>query len=361
MDLYPYMTGEIRPEDIARCVKNSYEQEGTLPVIGSFITFSSPIGRREALDGMTQWDLETFLDFYESLEEGEYLMEYLSRDSADYDLFNNHVNSFFLRDGQACFDDPLYLRYLAFLATLPEEGQEYFDRGVNTMQSIIAGETDQLIVEAGEENLYWNGKIKLIQGYNIHSIDSIIDLCRTFNTTDISFIGYPAESGSGVNLVMQYPYSIPVTCRDPALAWEFVESVLLDGAVFPETDTPDNDTLRWNRFSTLWEPYFAHLESLLGLRIFNGHNYGLWIGWDLETDEYGCYNGQPGILQEIDEEMIGLVRHLYETAGWVSDADWELNYIVMEEESRYLAGAISAEECADIVQSRVSIYLAEKE
>ena len=361
MDLYPLMTGTVQTEDIAPCVRNAYETDGKLYQLGAGFILDTIAGRRDALDGMTGWDLETFLDFADRLGEGEYLMEEICQRDAMGMLVRGNAYAPFLKDGTASFEDPLFTRYLQFLSSLPIEGQKYMDHGTNNTAQLLAGEItmDQLQVESAGENLYWNGKIKLIQGYNIHSIDSIIDLCRTFNTTDISFIGYPAESGSGVNLVMQYPYSIPVTCRDPALAWEFVESVLLDGAVFPETDTPDNDTLRWNSFSTLWEPYFAHLESLLGLRIFTGHNYGLWIGWDLETDEYGCYNGQPGILQEIDEEMIGLVRHLYETAGWVSDADWELNYIVMEEESRYLAGAISAEECADIVQSRVSIYLAE--
>ena len=38
----------------------------------------------------------------------------------------------------------------------------------------------------------------------------------------------------------------------------------------------------------------------------------------------------------------------------------EIRKIAEEEESRFLAGVISAEECADIVQSRVSIYLAER-
>jgi len=328
-----------------------------LPVIGSFITFSSPIGRREALDGMTQWDLETFLDFYESLEEGEYLMEYLSRDSADYDLFNNHVNSFFLRDGQACFDDPLYLRYLAFLATLPEEGQEYFDRGVNTMQSIIAGETDQLIVEAGEENLYWNGKIKLYSaGHRSHNyfrnMNTLLRFCKELATTDVTLIGYPSTETSGIEVILSGDaYCIPSTCREPAMAWEFIEDAVLGAITEMEAEITGVQTQY--PFTVLTEPYMQYLESMKGYRMrMSLLGGGVAEGWDLEETD-------SSILLEIDDSIIPQIRRLYETAGYTVSVPTDIRKIVNEEQSRYLAGAITAEECADIVQSRVSIYLSE--
>ena len=76
-------------------------------------------------------------------------------------------------------------------------------------------------------------------------------------------------------------------------------------------------------------------------------------GWDLEETE-------GTILLEIDGSILQQIRYLYENAGYSVSVPADIRKIVNEEQSRYLAGAISAEECADIVQSRVSIYLAEK-
>ena len=67
----------------------------------------------------------------------------------------------------------------------------------------------------------------------------------------------------------------------------------------------------------------------------------------------------PGSLFEVNDRTIENLRWLYENAGSPGGYAWEIRDIAYEEESRYLSGVITAEECADIVQSRVSIYLAE--
>ncbi|MBR4961123.1 MAG: hypothetical protein IKY52_09520 [Clostridia bacterium] len=359
IDLYPLMTGEIRPEDIAPCVKNSYEKDGQLHTLGSFITFSSPAGKTEALGGMTHWDLETFLDFAEELEDGEYLMEYLSRDNADYVLFNNRVNSFFLRDGQACFEDPLYLRYLAFLAGLPAEGQEYFDHGINTMEQVIAGETDQLIVQAGDENLYYNGKIKLYNneyggGSSFRNLDTMLNICGALADTDITLIGYPSTEASGVLVLYSgKSFSIPSTCRDPALAWEFIEDAILQ-----EISALDGQTAQFPDqypFTSLTEPYMQYLASM------EGYQMSIYRQTGQTNFGKGLTETADTVVFDLTDTLFPQIRHLYETAGYTASVPTDIRKIVNEEQSRFLAGAISAEECADIVQSRVGIYLAEHE
>jgi len=364
LDLYSLMTGDVQPEDIAPCVRRQYETEnGALPLIGPSFALHTLAGRADALDGLTHWDLETFLDFAENLEEGEYLMEDLSRYDTHGMLFHGKVYEPFIQGDTAAFDDPLYARYLRFLMTLPEQGQKYMDHGTDNTAQLFAGEIteDQLHVEEAGENLYYNGRIKLTNVWFMNSVNSVLNLNETFGTNDLTFIGYPTEEESGVDVNLSYSYSIPSTCKDPALAWEFIEDILLAVSVYPETETPDFDTLRRNLFGTLQEPYFAHLESLKGLRIFRGYSFGSAVGWDLELDANGCLNGQPGILQEIDDDIIALIRHLYDTAGSSGMVSDEIYAITYEEESRFLAGAISAEECADNVQSRMRIYLAEHE
>jgi hypothetical protein len=72
-------------------------------------------------------------------------------------------------------------------------------------------------------------------------------------------------------------------------------------------------------------------------------------------------NDSPSVVFEIDLDFIRIiVMDLFANAGSRDSVSTEIRKIAEEEESRFLAGVISAEECADIVQSRVSIYLAER-
>ncbi len=363
LDLYPLMTGNVGQEDLAPCVRNQYEEDGKLYQIGSRFSVDVVAGRRDALGGMTGWTMEEFLTYAESLPEGEYLMEEVSRDTAGRMLFGSNQYAPFIQDGTASFENPLYLRYLTLLHSLPEESQQYMNHGKNNSAALLAGEIteDQLEIEEGGENLYYNGKIKLARQGSVSSPDALLNLAETFGTSDLTLIGVPSEEGSGLQVRFQDFYCIPATCQNPALAWEFLES-----ALFTEDALPDAASMGWQDlrnhccFRTLYQPYLDWTQTLEGYKMFQGLTYGgKQYGFDIALDENGQYGGQPGILTTVDEGLLGLIAEIYETAGDTTHVPYEILEIAREEESRYLAGAISAEECARIVQSRVGIWLAE--
>ncbi len=363
MDLYPLMTGAVQKEDLAPCVRNQYEKDSKLYQIGSRFSVDVVAGRRDALGGMTGWTMEEFLTYAENLPEGEYLMEEVSRDTAGRMLFDSSQYASFIQDGTASFENPLYLRYLTLLHSLPEEPQQYMDHGKNNSAALLAGEIteDQLEIEEGGENLYYNGKIKLARQGSVSSPDALLNLAETFGTSDLTLIGVPSEEGSGLQVRFQDFYCIPATCQNPALAWEFLES-----ALFTEDALPDAASMGWQDlrnhccFRTLYQPYLDWTQTLKGYKMFQGLTYGgKQYGFDIALDENGQYGGQPGILTTVDEGLLGLIAKIYETAGDTTHVPYEILEIAREEESRYLAGAISAEECARIVQSRVGIWLAE--
>ena len=108
-------------------------------------------------------------------------------------------------------------------------------------------------------------------------------------------------------------------------------------------------------------------EGLIGWEMFRYHNGSSVLEEDIQLDEKGRYHGEPGMLISITEDMVEELKILLDSAGIQGCGDmwrgtpYDLRVIINEEESRFLAGSISAEECADNVQSRVSIYLAEHE
>ena len=348
LDLYPYMTGDVLPADIAPAVKNAYEVDGHLYEIGSQIGFTSPMGRRDALDCMTHWDLATFLDYAENLAEDEYLMEYISGDTADAVLSAN-VYSAFLQEDMAHFDDPLYIRLLAYLATLPTEPVAYMEHGVDNREQIAAGEiTGDVQVVPGGEDLYASGKLKLYNneygsGYSYWYVRDILKIAKEFSTTDVTLIGYPLPGDSGVDVsYIHDSYSIPPTCKDPALAWEFIESILVDSKAVPNEDSYAYGNRNF-AFTTLTEPFMTYLDTLAAK--------------EAQTEVSAGDTWKQALT--VDENIVKLVQDLYETAGNKANVPKAIVQIIEEEQSKFLAGGCDAKTCAQAVQSRVQLYLDE--
>lgn len=362
VDLYPLMTGEVQRDSIYQSVRDYMEtDDGKLYGIFRSFQLEGLVGRTDVLEGRTGWNLAEFLDFCDGLTDGEHLMEELSRKNYTSMLFGQKQYRSFIRNGKAAFNDPLFLRYLTFLQTLPETGQTYMTHATNNYDALFAGELsseDQLEVTEGGENLYWNGKIKLEE--LIGTMYGYYRLAHVFGTRDITCIGYPAEDKHGVNLRPDSQLAITSDCAEPSLAWEFIESYLTRSS--PVQERYVFDALRSGFYSVraLQETRFARYS---GYELFFYHD-GDTKTFDktIALDENGTLNGRAGDHYVITADDIARVTAILEgevVSFW--DFDGMVASIAEEEESRYLGGAIPAEECAKNIDSRVGIYLSENE
>ena len=357
IDLYPLMTGDVQKEDIAPAVRRSLEVDGKLTSIGPTFRVSTLVGKTGVVP--ERFTLSEFLDYAEGLSADEHLMEEMGWQNADSMLFGNAGYASFLQNGKATFDDPLFTRLLTFLSTLSENGEKYMDEGVDNSNMVLAGEISeaQLQVESGGENLYWNGKIKFTWDPLLNTPNQLLKQYARFGTTGITLPGYPTVADeNGVRVSCGGIYAITNTCQSPAVAWEFIESILQNAAELPVTDLQGNVNLR-ESFTTLTKPYMDYLENLRGLRMVVTEGNKFYAGMDV--DEKGQYMGKPGMVLEVGDALIEDIRWIYEEAGGLHGYSSDIYQIVWEEVSRYLAGGCDAATCAQAVQSRVGLYLAE--
>ena len=70
---------------------------------------------------------------------------------------------------------------------------------------------------------------------------------------------------------------------------------------------------------------------------------------------------KPGVIDYFDPEDAEVLKSLFDSAGTPAALSLpdEVAAIIAEELSAYDAGAASADECAKVIQSRVSLWLAE--
>lgn len=204
----------------------------------------------------------------------------------------------------------------------------------------------------GGENLYYTGKLKLYNneygsGSSFRYLYEILRLCKEFCTTDIALIGYPINADIGVDVFYtSTSYSIPANCTDPALAWEFIESILIDSKAVPDTSSKAYENMNF-QFTALQEPYMTYLETLATME-------DIGVSLDEEAREYSGIDKLT-----VDEMVVNWMLLLYDTAGYQASVPRDVRNIIKEEMSRYLAGAVTAEVCADATQSRVQLYLDE--
>lgn len=163
-------------------------------------------------------------------------------------------------------------------------------------------------------------------------------------------IGYPTAEGKNGSTVDMMPYVITSFCEMPELAWDFLEIILL----------PDN-----------FQTFGARLPALRSqVKQICTDAYQLY--WDVNPT--GGIGGST--LAYADEVDPGNIRYLFteqherefldfldNIAGQpiLTLSDDVITEILTEEFTSFFGGAKTAEECADIIQSRVSIYLSENE
>ncbi len=378
IDLYTLMDGTLTPDTIYGCVRNTLESaDGKLYGLVPEFYLTGLVGRRDAIGDAKKWSLTEFLDFAEGLGDGEYLMEEISQKNAEYTLFNFLANVPFTRDGQANFLDAEYLRLLEFLMTLPKGPQLYMEHGSSNVQDLYAGliTEDQVEIVQGGENLYFNGSIKLYDPGAIQTVDKFMRLGDKFGVSSVSemnLIGSPVDDRcvSGVEVGLYGGvYAIPVKCRNVDAAWEFIESRMTADDYRSYGENNINRKVDLSYFFKAYKPdYDEYLDTLEGYQMFVLYgNMGRISGMDVaeKLDENGRYNGQPGTLCVLDEAAVDYIKEILDTAGvplWYSaEARNDLRKIINEEWSRLFGGASTAEATADIIQSRVSIWLSEHE
>ncbi len=339
-DLYPLMEadGTVTRDDLLGCIPRTFEtDEGKLWAIGHSVSVQTYMGTKKMLGDRTGWTLPEMIDFAESLPEGTQLMYGLSqqvllKNLLGWDGFRLFVD---METSTCNFECEDFLRFLEFLASLPETREEV----VRDYDGL--GEYDT--------ELYLDGMVVL----GMTACGRIADWCSakaSFGMSDMVYIGYPTEDGkTDGGMVEITPYVITSFCEYPDEAWDFVEFLL---APDEKCDDPMSDG-----FPVLKEKFMNLCEANYDSQFMYHDGRLAYV-----TPEAEALFPRPGVrIPFTEEDAQALFRWFNEDIGYpaAEAVDREIEAIVNEEVSRYLAGANSAEDCARIIQSRVSIWLAE--
>ncbi len=348
-DLYPFLDADpdISRDDLFGCVTRTFEDaDGKLAALCRNFSVHSVVGSAERLNGLTSWTTEQMLDIATALPEDEVFMFALTSGNAGNLLFSQSGYMAFIdRENATCsFDSPEFIAYLNFLKTLPEEF-DYSRYGTGSYRDQLNAANPVIRTQA-----YY--------GFNDWMRDRSI-----FEGGEVSRIGYASVNGKNQSSYLAAsPYVITSYCDAPDAAWMFIKEMALVGDIreiaFEKpilTEEKWYEITNW-RFPVRKDEYLVSAEAAKKL-VYQERSTLLYNPENPPSEKNGPY------FLFTDEDSEELYKWLDEEVGtpYMSFVDSNIRSIVNEEISAYLGGTQTAEKCADIIQSRVNLWLSEHE
>jgi hypothetical protein len=220
--------------------------------------------------------------------------------------------------------------------------------------------------------MYTDDKVLL----SSQSVSSVRDV-RTYNETfgeEVSLFGYPTAEDSGSSIIMNADLAISKNSQYKDIAWSFISRLLREdialgtaggggfggggGAVlsinknrFEKAAAEEMLPIEQRDFSkgvTIMGATYTSLEqfeqTVEGWRSMGG----MWSSFVTSLDNYA-----------LSEDEVAAARAAIEGAVRVYGANPQIMSIIQEEAGAFLSGAKSAQDAADIIQSRVAIFISE--
>lgn len=318
-NLYPYFDSSenIKAEDLTSSVLEAMEYKGFLYNLVPTYTIITMFGPKDVCD-RENWNTSSFLQIAESAEVSLFGPQVTRYEFLKYLLMftgNEYIN---MEDGICNFTDSTFPAMLSIAKSLPE-----------TYDSANAASDDLGLVHVGRQMFILSTNANIISA--VHTADAVYG-------GKCVHLGFPSEN----NGVMVNPYinlGMSANSRAKEGVWRFFEYMLSDGYQNAIRKTIPAKNLALD----------ARLDSLLS-KYLEVNNVVV----------FADNNMTKVPLAPISEDVKTEAMDIINSIDCVNYCDSALYNLVVREAEPYFSGDLSAEEAAENIQSKVSIYLAEQ-
>lgn len=330
-DLYPYMD---KDEELDRAgyfsnVLKAYEVNGKLyQLIPSFTVFTVAAKTADVGDA-AGWTLEELNAIMASKPEGTEVFTQETRGSIlNYSIQMSGEQFIDWETGECRFNTDAFISLLEFLKQFPEQ---YDDASYDD------------VFWRSYDALWREGKVLLKTSY-LDSFSSYNYMKKGTFGEDITLVGFPSENKKGSSIMPGLDIVMSSKSKNKDGAWQFIRYFLSD-------EYQETITYGW--------PLSLKRTDELAEKAKQKESYEDENGEIIEYDMTYYIGGMeipitPMTQEEVDE-VLGFIKTLDQPYSY----DENLINIVSEEAAPYFSGQKRAEEVAEIIQSRVQIYVNE--
>ncbi len=299
-NLYTYMENdpEINRDDYFGNVFDALSIDGKLPYITNGVAVSTMLADASALGNTAEWTLKDLEDVLET--SGTNSVSNLSSEAFLKIMLQTSDSLVDWTSGECFFDSPEFIELLEFAGKIQEDIQ-------------IGNKTDMNAGVASYETIY-----------SVYQIARYRDLYKGH----LNMLGLPSDSGEYHAVKPEVKIGISSSGKHKDGAWEFIRMFLLED----------------------------HQESCYLLPIHKG---AFDTVMQAAIDGNSMWTLMYENLKAVQEDA-ETVKELISSASYVANDNLTLENIVLEEAAEYFAGTMSAQEAAEKIKSRATLYIKEQ-
>jgi len=349
LGLYLEKSSVLNREDVLESILSAYTFDGILVGIPYSFSIQTVLGSADKIGERKGWTLEELIAFADAYPDAE-LFDRASKSSIMQDMMMFNLESFIdWQTGECSFDSDRFKSLLQFVNRYPDEA----DWSVDSLAAPVRIQ---------------NGEVLLAREFATRL--DFIQVYKEMFMGDVVCVGYPTMNGSGGHVITSpsQAYAISAESKDKEGAWEFIEGVLTQkesgwSSGFPSVKGKLEVMIR----DTLYTGYLLD-ENGEPLLDENGEMIADADGFDSISFGNGNVIGSSNMgnkwsytYRTPTQEEIDAVLAVLDAARLVSDNDNEISNIISEEAEPFFKGQKTVEEVANIIQSRVSVYVSENQ
>ncbi len=337
-DLTPYM-GNINEADYFTNFFDSMKYGDKLYQIGFSFDVDTLQGKTELVGSKQGLTMEEFMKLVEGLPDGTEPFTYGTRANVMSMLVISDLKAFSdVKTGTCSFNTPEFVKLLEFCNTFPEEEEDHSNDS----------EAEQEKYWAEREYQFINNKVAFDQPWFSDIKNAYRTQVENFDDAEVTRVGFPVadeNGGNGGRFSAYTNVAMSANSDHKDQCWEFMEMMLGDDY---------QESLSWS-LPVKRSAFDKLVETAMKP--------------DTYIDENGEETVNPNTIWRGDEEIE--IPEMPKTYGddlkayiegirTCSYYDMTIYNIIVEESDKYFAGDQTSQQAADMIQSRVSLYLSEQ-
>ncbi|MCL2717926.1 MAG: extracellular solute-binding protein [Lachnospiraceae bacterium] len=314
---------DINLDDYLENALNAYNYNGKKYGMMTGFMVDALVGHKSRLDGIDNWNISEMIEWAEKYP-GSQLMNTTSAM-----VMNTMVSSVLDKfvdwsTGKCDFTGDEFIRIMEFAATFGDDMEDWRspDR-VGTHEGLTTGKY-------------------LLMGQRVNDIN-YMQLLEAMFDMEPKFMGYPTDDGGRIMLSPTGAAGINAKSRNKDGAFEFISYLM--------SDRFQNAEDSGHRFAIPIKK--SALDEMIRTSTVTAP------GRENHTMTWGVDDLMVEILQSRNAEFIDQFLDLIARAEGIRSSDEQINNIIEEEAASFFAGQKSAREAAEIIQSRVQVYVNE--
>ncbi|MHB1151835.1 MAG: hypothetical protein ACYCWE_05595 [Eubacteriales bacterium] len=331
-DLYGFMEDDpdINRDDLLSCIKIPFESDGKLYRLVTNFSIDTIAGKVKNIGNQKSWSLSEILAYEKNLPQDVSLFGSVPQGMVTSIFMKTGLDTFVDYNTAACsFDGDEFISLLEYLSALSENVTQ--DTGYRSYRD------DKTI----------------LYSLNIRSLSDYIQMMYFFNFDELNLIGNPVKSGSGTIIVPQCEYGISADSPVKDGAWELLKFLMRDECLYDEE-------IGQLKFPATVSAMDKYIDSYHNHVFVYDNNTEMLFSCDSKETAEKVMTASQQIYIITQEDLAPLLDAFNSIDKTMSDINRSrIREIVFEELNIFLRGAKKAEETAEIIQSRVSIYLSE--